>query len=203
MRDLLDGSSGEYLELSDYLRDYEKRFWEMDENGLWKLERRQHFKEPNFPSWDAFAAGHWGEALRLAEGMRSRLTDFYRSVADKGLGFRRVRVVEEPIIPYLQWELHLLHLRSECGEDIRIIGPGRVEKFEAVAPVPELVSLGAEAVYEVCYDDEGVARGAIRFTDKAAVARAREFIQRLYAIGEDIREFFEHRVAHLDPPVGE
>jgi hypothetical protein len=168
----------------------------MDENGLWKLERQQHFKEPGFPSWEAFAAGDWGEALRLAEGMRPRLTDYYRRVADKGLNFRRVRVVTEPIIPYLQWELHLLHLRSECGESIHIVGPECVEEFEATGRLPELVSLGTDVVYKVCYDERGVAEGAV-------VTRSREFIQRLYAAGEDIRDFFERKVAHLDPPAGE
>jgi hypothetical protein len=196
----VDDRSGERLELEAYLDDFDTRFWAVGADGVWKLERQQQFRQPESPSWVAFSHGEWDEALRLLESNRSGLEDEFRKISEAGSTVQRVRVVEEPIVPYLQWELHSLRLRAQCGENIRIVDPRQVAKFEPEKPLPEIVTLGSTVLYRLVYTNQGLLDGAVRFTDPDTVARWREFIERLYRDGEDLESFFDRSVAGLNPP---
>lgn len=88
-------------------RDYHADFYRHFEGGidrLNKLERGQHFQERGFPSWEAFAAGEWERALSLVEEKRPVYTEQFRRRAELGVRERRLRVVEFPVTPYVQWE---------------------------------------------------------------------------------------------------
>ena len=175
----------------------------IDGQDSWKLERRQHFLEPGFASWEAFSRGDWDEALRLIKGERDYLQEFAQDNAQREVDLFRVRVVEEPLTPYLQWELHLLRLRAECGEKIRITGPEAVDALESAGPLPELLTLGNATTYRILYTDQGVLDGAVRFTDPGVTSRCRQFIQDLYSAGEDLSSYFTRKVLHLPPPRAE
>ena len=99
---------GEGLSVPDYRADFRAEEKAIAGQESWKLERRQHFRQPGSASWEAFARGDWGQALQLIEDRREVLTQFAAEVKAQGLDLYRVRVVEEPIRPYLQWELHSL-----------------------------------------------------------------------------------------------
>jgi hypothetical protein len=201
MLDIFGGLSGDLMVLDAYLEDLERRRLDPSQGrDLWKLERQQHFSEPNEPSWVAFSRGHWDESLRLIEAEREGFKKYYQEAADCGIEFHRVRVVEEPIIPYLQWELNFLRLEQECGEKIRVVGPERVRQFEANGPLPELVTVGADTVYRILYNERGVSEAAIRFVDYQATQRCTDFIRSLYTVGQELSSFFERKVAHLEPP---
>ncbi|MFJ6212979.1 DUF6879 family protein [Streptomyces sp. NPDC092296] len=199
----LDPALGDRLDLAAYRADFRDRQWTIDGQDSWKLERRQHFQEPGFPSWDAFARGDWHEALRLIEAERDYLHDFGRENTRRRTTLLRVRVVEQPLTPYLQWELHLLRLRAECGEHIRVVGPEAVRDREGAGPLPERVTLGAGTVYQVLYTEQGALDGAVRFTDPEVTARCREFVRELYEAGEDLVRYVDREVAHLPPPLAE
>jgi hypothetical protein len=200
MRDLLDGAEGERMELDAYYADFEKNFWTIGELGFWKLERQQFFKEPGYDSWEAFAKGEWDESLRLLDAGREDMADYHRRVEEHGFVARRVRVVEEPIIAYLQWELYALRIRDQCGGSVRIIGPDQVAEFEHDAALPEIYTLGATVMYQAIYDDAGVLESARRFVDRDLVVRCQRFIQDLYEAGQPLEPFFASHVATLPPP---
>ncbi|HWE89708.1 MAG TPA: hypothetical protein VG317_09640 [Pseudonocardiaceae bacterium] len=200
MLDLFGGSSGEQLAQAAYSPDYAERFATSDGYDSWKLERRQHFREQKSRSRDALARGDWDEALRLLEEKRPDLEKLCQDSADRHIDLYRVRIVEQPLTPYIQWELHSLRLAAECGEKIRVIGPEHVEQFEQDGILPELLTVGADTVYEICYDENGVSDGAIRFIDAEATARCNKFMEGLYEVGEDLASFFEREVAQLEPP---
>jgi hypothetical protein len=202
MRDWFDGTSGVRLDLDPYLDDFDDRFWAAQGHGVWKLERQQHFRQPESKSWVAFSQGQWDEALRLLESNRGAIEDEYRQIAEAGISVQRVRVVEEPVVPYLQWELHSLHLRAQCGEHIRVVGPEQVKPFESAEPLPEIVTLGEATMYDLLYSEQGILEGGVRFTDPEVVGRCRTFIERMYATGEDLASYFERTVAGLQPPDG-
>jgi hypothetical protein len=163
MRDLLAVSPGERLGLDAYREDFRGRDFAVDGYDSWKLERRQHFREPGDASWEAFVQGDWEEALRLIGAQRAELLDVSRLAARHRCRLLRVRVVEQPLTPYLQWEVHLLRVRAECGELIRVIGPQHIAAYELDGPVPELVTLNDDTVYEILYDAEGVLKGGVRY----------------------------------------
>lgn len=185
--------------------DYKRDFWPRDERAVdrdsWKLERRPDFQERDSPSHDAMRGGDWEEALRLIEAGRERLSEIGREDRAKRHFFHRVRVVEKPFTPYLQWELHSLRLRDECGiEIIRLVDAAKLSHLETSGLLPELVVLADEVLYEVRYTDEGLLDGAMLYTDPDVVARGAEFLSGLYALGEGIQSFFEREVAPLPPP---
>ncbi|MER6379921.1 DUF6879 family protein [Streptomyces sp. NPDC001127] len=202
MRDLLGASSSERLGLEAYRADFRSRDFAVDGCDSWKLERRQHFREPGDASWEAFAQGDWTKALKLIEAQRAELLDVSRLAARHRCRLLRVRVVEQPLTPYLQWELHLLRVRAECGELIRVIGPQHVATYEGRGPVPELVTLNDDTVYEILYNGEGVLEGAERYLDARTRDRVAARVEELYVLGEDIGTFFDREVAHLKPPTG-
>jgi hypothetical protein len=200
MRDLLGGAVGEHMDLDAYLADFEKQFWETTAPGFWKLERQQYFKEPSHESWQAFARGDWPQALHIIEAGRPAMHDYYRKVEACGFATRRVRVVEEPIIPYLQWEMQILRMRDEYGGTVRIINGGQVADFERTAPLPEIYTLGTTVMYQAVYDDEGVLESARRYVDRDLVVRCQRFIQDLFEIGQPMQPYFAEHVAVLPPP---
>lgn len=200
MHDLPGSLTGERLTVDAYYRDFEPRFWNIKEHDFWKLERQQSFQEDGSPSWDAFARGDWDEALRLLANRQESLKSYYDRATRNGFSIYRVRVVTEPITPYLQWELNSLRQRNECGEKIRVVSVDDVRAFEQDGDLPEIVTVGSEAAYQVLYNQAGATEGAIRTTNPGNITRWREFIQHLYAIGEEIASFFDRKVAALKPP---
>lgn len=119
MPDLLAGAAGVRMELANYYADFQDRYAKARE--FWKLERGQSYAEPGNPSWEAFDAGDWEQSLRLIEADRAEVAEYLRGIAARGTVGRRVRVVELPPEPYLQWELHVLRLRDELGQATRVI----------------------------------------------------------------------------------
>lgn len=200
MRNRPADPNGKRLGVNAYLSDFGPRFWNIKKHGFWKLERKQDFQEVGSPSWDAFTQGDWNKALQLMTDRRQSLTDHYDRVALNGFTTYRVRVVAEPITHYLQWELNSFVQRAECGERIRIVAVDDIAAFEMDAELPEIVTLGSEAVYEVLYNESGMHEGAILCTNPADVTAWRKFIQDLYAEGEEVASFHQRKVATLPPP---
>ncbi|MFG1842932.1 DUF6879 family protein [Micromonospora sp. NPDC049175] len=200
MRELLGGDPGELLALDDYWAEFEQRFWKTGPPGFWKLERQQTFKEPQDEGWQTFAAGRWEESLRILDARRSEFGDYYRRIADSGFATRRLRVVQEPLTPYLQWELHVLRLRHEYGGLTRVVAPNQVVAAEVDGPLPEIYTLGTDVMYEAIYDADGVLEAARRWRNPDVVMRCQEFIESLYDAGEPLDEFFARAVAPLEPP---
>ncbi|MET8461840.1 DUF6879 family protein [Micromonospora zamorensis] len=200
MHDLFRGDPGEELRLEDYWADFEDRFWQTGDPGFWKLERQQTFKEPGDEGWQVFADGRWEDSLRILDARRPEFQSYYRRIADSGFATRRVRVVEEPLTPYLQWELHVLRLRHEYGGLTHVVGADAVAAAESGGPVPEIYTLGAEVMYEAIYDADGVLASARRWRDPDLVASCQSFIESLYQGGEPLDEFFTRVVAPLGLP---
>jgi hypothetical protein len=191
---------GEFLRPARLYREDAGRYWGHVER-FDKLERLQAFREPEDPSWQAFAAGYWEDSLRLLRDDRSNVAAEFAEDARSGLASYRVRVVEFPVTAYLQWELHALNIRAECGENIRVVGPGSVASCEADGILPELIFMGTSAMYEVLYDETGVLAGGRKFVDPELVKGCLVDVQALYGQGEDLRSFFAREVAALPPPV--
>jgi hypothetical protein len=194
----LDGATGERMELPAYYTDFQKNYANIKE--FWKLERGQVYAEPGDASWEAFNSGDWEAAMSLLETRREDLTSYFREHAARGTVGRRVRIVSLPPTPYLQWELHVLRLRDELGEPIRILQDVDMAGFEDEGSLPDIYTMGRRVMYQAIYDDHGVLEHALKYTDQALVSRCRDFIADLYAHGEPINSFFEREIAPLPPP---
>jgi hypothetical protein len=192
------GGGASHLNPADYLADFSARY--RDISGIfWKLERRQEFREPGVPSWSAAAAGDWLRALQLIEAMRAEVAAEFSAVP--GLQRRRIRIVERPVSPYLQWEMHVLRMRAEEGEVVRAVDAKQVRDHERRRPLPELVIIGGSVLYQILYTSEGMLAGALRSTDAGLIGQAAEELAGLFREGEDIESFFAREIAALPPPV--
>lgn len=199
MFDCFRDGAGELLKRPDYLADF-GRVYESDISVLAKIERGQTFREQGSPSWDAFASGDWAGALRLIESERDSVAAYFRDAARRDLAFRRLRVVEFPVSPYLQWEMNSFRIRSELGEQIRVLDAREITDLERETQVPEIVILGSSVMYAVIYDDDLKGAGALRFTDPDEIKTTTSEFESLYAKGEEFSEFFEREIAPLGPP---
>ncbi|MFF7242329.1 DUF6879 family protein [Embleya sp. NPDC008237] len=197
---VLEHARGERLDTAGYRHDFRRRDEEIVGRPGWKFERRQHFVEQDSPSWEAFRRGDRREWLRLVGARREHWSSVAREDRQRGSVFHRVRVVEEPLTPYMRWELSALRVQSECGMPIRVVGAEHVGPLEESGLLPEIVSLGGRVLYEVLYTDEGVLDGAVRFVDPALVETWESFIAGLYETGESVAAYVDRCVANLPEP---
>ncbi|MET8945373.1 DUF6879 family protein [Streptomyces sp. NPDC004542] len=189
----------ERMDRRTYHADF-RRVYESGIRCLNKLERGQNFKERGFASWEAFAAGEWDRALSLIQEKRDVYARQFREATRLDILERRLRVVEFPVTPYVQWELYVLRLRVELGDNIRVLDARKISDIEKDRPVPEVVILGDVAMYEVLYDDDGNAMGANRFTDRALIRDTSAGFDALYERGDDFHVFFDREIIPLAPP---
>lgn len=196
----MDAARGERLTRDAYRRDFAQRDRDVVGRSSWKFERRQHFLELSNPSWEAFRQGAWDESLALLEGRREGLLKSVQEDLERGNPFYRVRVVQEPVTPYLQWELHSLQVQAQCGRPVRVVQAEAVSPLETPGILPEVVVLGGQTLYEVLYTAEGTLDGGVRFTDTRLAQHWEGFIQELYHEGEDVIDYVDRYVAHLPPP---
>ncbi|TVY99007.1 hypothetical protein EAS64_42390 [Trebonia kvetii] len=193
-------ADGVRLDQPSYERDFGENLWAVEGADCWKLERMQEYSEVGFPSWEAFMAGEWSLALRLYEEERPAIAAFHEKLRRRGSRFYRVRVLAEPVTPYLQWELHCLRVRASCGEGIRVVHASAISAFEPSGPLPELVLLRGRVLYQTLYDDRGEPNGAVRCADPVVVSSYGAFTRGLYEAGEDVESYFARAIAHLPPP---
>ncbi|MBB4933186.1 hypothetical protein F4561_004006 [Lipingzhangella halophila] len=187
------------LERDVYLAEY----WDTYEQVggvFWKLERGQTFREPGDPSWEAFAAGDWDRALELNEADRSEAEAMAEKDRQVGIETRRIRVVEHPVTPYVQWEMQFLRLLAEAGQSLRVVLPAQAAHLERERPLPEIVLLGERVLYMVRYDSAGTPNGAWRIGDRDAIAECRADLADLFGQGEPIQDFYAREIAPLPPP---
>lgn len=204
MHELLAGTSGEPLGFTAYRERVAEDYKRLGEHGgeFWKLERRQLFQEPEMPSWHAYVNGDWTEALRLAEELRPDLGHEYREDAARGIRTWWTKIVELPITPFIQWAFHPLRVRAQSGENMRVVTADKVARFERHSPLPEMITLGTDVMYEISYTETGAHAGAVRIEDHSTITRCQRFISELYDTGEDFESFYQREVAQLEPPRG-
>ena len=200
MHGILRGGRGRRLDPAGYVADFDERFWRIGGQGFWKLERGQYFQEPGVDSWEMARDGDWAGSMELVESRRDAFGGHLARISAAGFSHHRVRVVEQPVTPYLQWELQVLQVKDQCGEDVRVVPAGQLADLEQEQPLPELVVLGADAVYEVHYTDRGLPDGGTRYTDRAQVRRTAELVRRLHARGEPLDSYVRREIAPLAPP---
>lgn len=201
MRDLLESATRQRLSLAEYDADFYATV-ESTNGPILKTERIQTFREPGSPSWEAYADGRWEDALQIAAELNPELVAFFAHLDQLGSGLRRLRIVELPLTPYLVWELHFLRYRAEAGEQIRVLDAQSVTELEAAAgPIPELMVVGRQAVYEVLYDTSGTPIGAEKSVEPTVVQGCRSQVLTLLDQAESFESFFRREVDGTSPAV--
>jgi hypothetical protein len=196
MLDRINEIPGVVLSADGYLDDFWPNFRNIDD-VFWKLERIQSFRQSGEPSWVAMM-GDWDRSLKLIDDEPAAAREPGRRA--KSVTRRRIRIVEQPVTPYLQWEMHVLALRAAATEKVRVLDAAEVADLEIDRPLPELVVLGSLVMYEITYDSTGAHSGARRIDDPEVIAACRGELDKLYAVGEDFRTYYERDIVPLPAP---
>lgn len=200
MLDRLRHLPGTDLGFSGYSADFDREHAALT-GVIWKLERHQAFRETGDPSWEAFMAGDWPRALELNEAERPGARAQVRAERAQGVEVRRVRVVEHPPGPYVQWEMHYLRLLAEAGDRPRVLDAAGVRAWEERhGELPEVLVFTGRLVYLLRYDG-GEPAGCRRIDDPAVVRAAAAEIADLYDRAEPLLDYFHREIAPLPPPV--
>ena len=96
--------------------------WSRVESRFLKLECWQSYHEAETnESQVAYDRGDVATARQLLEREAEADRPLYEDVQRRGIEYARVRLVQEPLTPYLEYELLSYHIRAEMGENIEIV----------------------------------------------------------------------------------
>jgi hypothetical protein len=62
---------------------------------------------------------------------------------------------------------------AQSGERMRVVRADQVEEYEHHGQLPEMITLGADVMYDINYDQDGLQEGGTRIDDHEVVARCR------------------------------
>jgi hypothetical protein len=168
----------------------------------WKVERHQSFTESDDDlAWQAFIAGDWEASIAIFDNERTDAQSEAEKYTKRGSELRRLRIVESPVTPYVQWEMQSFKVLDKCGLPIRVLDSHQVKYLEADHPLPELIVVGQQVLFEIRYNKHWAACGARRIEDRQVIAAARTEIAHLWDRAEPLNEYFQREIAPLPPPV--
>lgn len=201
MLDRLAQLPGTELDFPAYSADFDREYATLT-GVLWKLERHQTFREPGDPSWEAFMAGDWARAMELNEAERPAAAAQVAAERARGVETRRVRVVDDPPSPYVQWEMRYLRLLAEAGDEPRVLPSAEVREWESrYGDLPEVLVFAGRLVYLLRYDGAGEPAGCRRIDEPGAVRGTAEEVAGLYERAEPLLAYVEREIDPLPPPV--
>jgi hypothetical protein len=87
-----------------------------------KLECWQEYQELEASeSQDAYNRGDIPEACALLQREAEADRPLYEDIGKRGLDYARIRVVQKPLTPYLEYELMAYRIRAVMGENIEVV----------------------------------------------------------------------------------
>ncbi|ATE57146.1 MULTISPECIES: DUF6879 family protein [Actinosynnema] len=190
----MSACTGVPLTLDEYVDGFERHHGVEGVGELWKIERTQVFQEEGNASCAAFLAGDRARSLALIAERLPQLEQQHRAATAHGMVVGRVRVVEEPLDPYVLWELTSQVQRAALGEQIKVVDAADLAGLEAGGPLPDLVGFDDAVVYFIHYTPDGVPTGATAATDHQ-VAHWRQVYRSLHDAAEPVADYHARRVA--------
>jgi len=98
------------------------RAWAELESRFLKLECWQaYFEVEGNQSQEAFNRGDVSKARELLRQEAEADQPLYEEVRQRGISYARVRLVQEPLTPYLEYELMSYRIRAAMGENIEVV----------------------------------------------------------------------------------
>ncbi|MEU7000463.1 DUF6879 family protein [Nonomuraea sp. NPDC046570] len=96
--------------------------WSRVESRFLKLECWQSYREREVTtSQAAYERGAVQEAERLLRREAEAERPLYQDVQSRGIDYARIRLVQEPLTPYLGYELIAYRIRVKLGENIEVV----------------------------------------------------------------------------------
>lgn len=109
------------LDLDEFSAEF-SRAWSAVSSRFLKIECWQTYREVDTnESQDAYESGdvQHAEELLAVEAQADR--PLYEDVAKRGIDYARIRLIHEPLTPYLHYELISYRIRHAMGENIEVV----------------------------------------------------------------------------------
>lgn len=180
---------GTRLTGAEYLAEFQNVFPTLT-SRFDKLEVGQDFDESGYPPFDAHVRGDREHARALLEEERPALAAKHADQTRRGMDYRRLRVVCEPLTDYVRWEAGVLNLRAQYGERIRVI---TLNEHPPPIEFPEFVILGDTHLFVIEYED-GALAGACLYTDRSVITDCRDRFDALYAHAEEFTSWYTRAI---------
>lgn len=155
--------------------------WARIQTRFLKLECWQSYREADTnESQAAYDRGDVEAARRLLEREAEADRPLYEDVRRRGIEYARVRLVQEPLTPYLEYELLSYRIRAELGERIEVVRCGPElrlpdqEHFDFL-----LFDQRVALIHDYGTDEVGAQAGGWLTHGPAALAGLEEMISRL------------------------
>lgn len=199
MLERIPGIPGTEMARPAYHADFAAEFTPLT-GVLWKLERAQTYQEHGDASWEAFIAGDWEGSLALNDEERDGARAQAKSLREQGVEIRRLRIVEKPVTPYVQWEMQYFRILAEEGFPLRVLESDRVAEYERSGPLPDLNLLGERVLYHIVQEPDGTPAGARRIDDPDTITGVRHAMESLFDQAEPVLDYFHREIALLPAP---
>jgi len=111
--------ASDHISVDQFFSEY-NRFSAQVRCRVFKLERLQNYMEPDNESWREFQVGNIKRSLELIPMIRAKEAEYDVEFFKRGLQFLRVRAVELPLSPYIEWELQFHAFSAQYGETILV-----------------------------------------------------------------------------------
>lgn len=115
-------------------QDFDSEFhalWSRMKTRFLKLECWQEYQEPNSKSLTAFMCGDTAHADKLLQLEAAQGKSLYEDVARRKIDYTRIRIIRQPLTPYLRWEMRNYKVRAAMGETIVFI-----DDSDSMMPLP-------------------------------------------------------------------
>lgn len=156
--------------------------WSRTGSRFLKLECWQSYREAaTNESQAAYDRGDVESAQRLLTEEAEADRPLYQDVRRRGIEYARVRLVREPLTPYLKYELLSYRIRAEMGENIEVVRYEPAERPPDERPFDFLLFDGHTALLH----DYGT--GAVGFQVGGWLTHDPEVIARLARITREFR----------------
>jgi|SRR5579863_353073 len=164
---------GDYASLERFLSAFDE-FSARVQRRIFKLERLQNYVESDNESWRQFQAGNVKRSLELMATIRAQEAQYDVGFFRRGLQFLRVRAVELPLSPYVEWEFQFHVISAQYGETILVTDVTDADRSGALWNARDFLLFDSFAVLVHDYDPEGLLLGGWICQDKEIIENCTE-----------------------------
>jgi hypothetical protein len=176
------------LDLTRFATEFAGAWSKMGSRFL-KVECWQTYREAEGnTSQEAYDRGDVEKARELLNHEAEADRPLYDDVEKRGIDYARIRLVQEPLTPYLEYELTSYRIREEMGENIEIVRRPPHERLPDEDHFDFLLFDRSRALIHD-YGDTGSQSGGWGTSEPAVILRLEECALRLRRAATPLRQF--------------
>jgi hypothetical protein len=150
--------SADYVSLGEFFQAFND-FSVSVQTRIFKLERLQYYIETGNESWQEFEGGNVRRSLELMRNIRATEAQFDIDFFRRGLQFLRVRAIELPLSPYVEWELQSHIISAQYGETILVADLTNAQRNRILWNSRDFLLFDSNAALVHDYAPDGALRG--------------------------------------------